>query len=92
MLIMAITDVLIIIFESLFLGDCISLLERDKAFIDEIKEKYDKAETGEGRRYYKSLIDGRCTPRVIVTMISSIASCVIIHINIFIICIRLQLI
>lgn len=92
MLIMAITDVLIIILESLFLGYCISFLKDEKAFIDKVKEKYEKAETDNYRRLYKGFIDSNCTPRVIAAMLSSLLSCAVIHISVLAICINLQLI
>lgn len=92
MLIMAITDVLIIILESLFLGYCISFLKDEKAFIDKVKEKYEKAETDNYRRLYKSFIDGNCTPRVIAAMLSSLLCCASIHVSIWVLCIRLHMI
>ena len=92
MLIMAITDALIIILESLFLGYCISFLKDEKAFIDKVKKEYEKAETDEDRRHLKGFIDGRCAPRVIAAMISSIVCCASVHISVLAICINLQLI
>lgn len=92
MLIMAIVDVVIIILESLFLGYCISFLKEEKVFIDELKEKYEKAETDNDRQLYKGFIDGRHSPRVIAAMISSIVCCASVHISVLAICINLQLI
>lgn len=92
MLIMAIVDVVIIILESLFLGYCISFLKDEKVFIDELKEKYEKAESDEDRRHLKGFIDGRCAPRVIAAMLSSLLCCASIHVSIWVLCIRLQMI
>lgn len=92
MLIMAIVDVVIIILESLFLGYCISFLKDEKAFIDKVKEEYEKAETDADRRHLKGFIDGRCAPRVIAAMLSSLLCCASIHVSIWVLCIRLQMI
>lgn len=92
MLIMAIVDVVIIILESLFLGYCISFLKDEKAFIDKVKEEYEKAETDNYRRLYKGIIDGNCTPRVIAAMLSSLLSCAVIHITIWEFCMSSQMI
>lgn len=92
MLIMAIVDVVIIILESLFLGDCIALLKEEKAFIDKVKEEYEKAESDNDRQYYKGIIDGRCAPRVIAAMIATLLCGVNFHIIALTICIKLQVI